>query len=75
LARRNPLAAHQFGRDESYNGHLSHVAIRSRMTDAGEKVDFLAGVVLLGVLIRLIWSGYRICGLRLLNDLDVDATG
>jgi hypothetical protein len=42
--------------------------------DAGEKVDFLAGLLLLGVLIRLISSGYRICGLRLISDLDVDAT-
>ena len=46
-------------RSASIDGAQSRLRV-----DAGEKVDFLAGVLLLGALIRLIWSGSRICGLN-----------
>jgi hypothetical protein len=37
LALLDVLAAHQFGRDESYNGHLSDVGNQSKMTQSGPR--------------------------------------
>jgi hypothetical protein len=37
LALLDALAAHQFGRDASHNGHLSYVGDQSKMTDGVEK--------------------------------------
>jgi hypothetical protein len=42
MARRDALAAHQFGRDESYNGHLSDVGDQSKMTHSGSGVCIAA---------------------------------
>jgi hypothetical protein len=50
----------QFGCYWGTSGHCSDIVDLSLLTDAVEKVDLSAGVLVLGVLLRLRFAGCRI---------------